>query len=169
MSIHLKKQSLIDKVAKLDVNQLTHCQLIHYLEANLLQLEVAEILEHDFVNGNHYDAISKKSKKLFEYKIVNTCNSNAITVSNLNNKEDVIVFVNKNVIDENEHWFYFPKEELKEMRSPCGKSKLVDDHLTRGKMMIPKNYNSEKRRTWRKDYIKSREFSIEELKQLTNN
>lgn len=163
-----KKLEVLRKISRMNPDEPTHLQMISFIEANLLQLEVAERLEHDFVNGQHFDAISKNSKRLYEYKIVNSCNTKNMTISNLNNKEDVIVFVNKNVIDSEEHWFFFTKEELQTKRSPCGTFKLVDDKLTRGKMMLPLNYLSHNRRTWKKDYLMTKRVTVEQLKQITN-
>ena len=163
-----KKVEVLNKISQMDLGNPTHTQMLSFIEANLLQLEIAKRLEHDFVNGQHFDAISRHSKRPYEYKIVNSCNTKNMTISNLNNKEDVIIFVNKNVIDEEEHWFFFSKEELQSMRSPCGQFKLVDNNLTRGKMMLPINYLSHNRRTWKKDYLKTKRVSIEQLKHITN-
>jgi len=150
--------------------------------ADLYEMQIAKRLNHTYTNDESSDGTSPSGKKI-EYKTIMVCNTTNLTISNLNNKEDVILYIANDVIDENEHWFYFPKfeinnvygisryewailnEEEKDNIETFGK--FFDNHLSRGKATPPKDYNSDESYTWRKGYLRARKFTIEEIKMLS--
>jgi hypothetical protein len=130
--------------------------------------------------ATHYDGLSFVNKNKIEYKGVYRCAGNSLTISNLNDKEHVNVYVAKGICDDNEHWFFIPKWELESLyftknflyfqivkRDITSEDKKITTKLVqnycRGKMMIPKNYLTDNHFTSKKLYFRSREFTLDEI------
>lgn len=162
----------------LDLNNRAQEKMAKNIYVEYYQLVLSEILGHEFVDKDHFDSYSESKKKI-EYKIIFVCNSNSLTISNWNEKEDTILYIGHNVVDDNEHWFYFPKWEYNNIygkdhmwvyseKRPNGWGKFVDNNLTGGKSMIPINYLKDDNYTWKKGYMRAREYSLDEIRRLSN-
>lgn len=171
------KQEIISQLSSFDEKEPAVHKKLLKTKADLSEIVMAMRLGHKYVDVEHYDAVSPTGKKL-EYKSCAAA-KDAITISNLNNKEDVILYIFPGVSDDKEHWFYFPRWEIHNVvginpyewmiaeDAECYDSKFVYPNLTRGKCMTPKHYMIDINYTWRKGYMRAREFSMTQIKELS--
>ena len=188
----MKKLKLILKhlriLLKVNPNDEADLRMSEHSYAILFQKEMALRLGHKFVDSAKFDALSKSGKKI-EYKSTFKCVSNGMTISNLNDKEDVVWRIAPGVVDDKEHWFYFPKFEINNVygvnnyewaviEDPVQFSKdnpyfrmtrkFVGNGYSRGKAMPSINYLIDENYTWNKGYVRAREYTVDEIKKLSN-
>ncbi|MFW6226372.1 MAG: hypothetical protein ACOC3V_05395 [bacterium] len=157
-------QNLKDYIFK-HVSNSNNIKLLQKLLIPLEEEKLANDLGHEFVDHIGYDAISKNNEK-WEYKQCLSLSTKNITITNLNDKEDVIFHLHRNAaLDNRDHYFIFTKFDLELLRE----KRWIRSDLSRGKLMFPLDYNSEKYTTEKKNFLKSREYSLNQIKYLTNN
>lgn len=143
----------------------------------IAEKKFAESLNMKYINATGFDAINIHGKK-FEIKVTTKATYN-LTITNIFGKEDILYKVYPGVIDDKYHYFYFPKYEYPyvvkkgqydwEITEDFTDRQRIVNCSVNGKMSLPKNYQTDKYNTWRKQYLRDKAITFKHLYTLVNN
>lgn len=173
-----RMRRVVEVLESMDYEQSSHNKALDMIYTHLLQVDMALRLNLTFVDAEGYDAIAP-SGKLIEFKACARSTritsktkkdgkSRFITVNNLTDKEDTILYVVPGVFDMDEHWFWFPKGVIENAKCPVKGTSLLwyGKSSPKGKMILPTKYKGDKRDSWRKKFLRDHEVTLEQLKEL---